>query len=218
MRLVHPWAEGRKAIHMPVPCYCLWKYHNGSINIGWNQVFICFLRKKQNRVCAFCSFRSCLTLSLDVVYSMSARCCPWKHAKPSADVHNKIALEFVSNISHLAFCAWLGHASDRKWKTQCQLWQRKLCNKRHKHTAYIFCSPWSLFKRIENVLRQQHSILNPQTVSYIWILQWAGKRGTTHTEGNWKSRVFVKYANIFKSSGPKLRGTETIIYLNVILP
>jgi len=69
---------------------------------------------------------------------------PWKHAKPSADVH-KIALEFVSNISHLPFCAWLGHASDRKWKTQCQLWQRKLCNKRHKHKADIFCSPWSLF-------------------------------------------------------------------------
>ena len=64
---------------------------------------------------------------------------PWKHAKPSADAH-KIALEFVSNISHLPFCAWLRHASDGKWKTSAKCGKENYVIK-DINTKQIFSAP-----------------------------------------------------------------------------
>ena len=89
-------------------------------------LFSWFLKKKQNRVCV--RFFSVPFLSRVKPWRGSqyvSPLLPREHAKPSADVH-KIALEFVSNISHLPFCAWLGHASDRKWKTSVPTVTKKI--------------------------------------------------------------------------------------------
>jgi len=161
-------------------------------------LFSWFLRKKQNRVCAFFFFVPFLSRvkpwrGLQYVSPLLPR----EHAKPSADV-NKIALEFVSNISHLPFCAWLGHASDRKWKTHCQLWQRKLCNKRHKHTADMFCSPWSLFSAYK-----MHSDSNaafwtpPNGFVYEFCSGLTREaqhilKGTENQECLWNTRIFIR--------------------------